>query len=286
MFKMPRKAIGRARAIAIQQTRNMLLNGVFPAADRFQSTFIEPSLAPLHRRIREHLKAQSGSWANEYTAGYPYQGYGRIRVMGARPVEARFARYEIEEYFSPATRALDIGSNTGFLALHVAGFCDFVDGVELNPYLVEIGRDTQKYLGIRNVEFYCVAFEEFDPVHKYDVVFSFANHHTIDGNLDMGFRQYIERVHSFIKPDGMLFFETHNIRGPGLGGPGDDGDLDAKFDVAEQYFEVVKYKMVPVGRHGIQDIDRLFVVLRRKEFNPEAKRTLNRVEAMQRWDYC
>lgn len=285
MFNILRRAFGRAKAIAIQQTRNVLLDGVFPAADRFQSMFVEPSLAPLHRRIRGHLKAQSGSWANEYTAGYPYQGYRKIRVMGARPVEARFERYEIEEYLSPATRVLDIGSNTGFLALHVAGFCNFVDGVELNPYLVEIGRDTQKHLGIANVEFHCVAFEEFHPVHKYDVVFSFANHHTIDGNLDMGFSRYIERIHSLIKSGGMLFFETHNIRGPGLGGPGDDGDLDAKFDVAEKYFDVVKYKMVPVGRHGIQDIDRLFIVLRGKNFDPEAKRTLNRMEAMQRWDY-
>lgn len=287
MLSIARKMVGRTRRLARAGVRKGLLRVAFPVADRLYVAVVSPSLAPLHQEIRQHLAAQAGSWRNSYAEGYPYQGFGRVGILGARPVEKRWASYGVDEYLSAEKDVLDIGSNTGFLSLHVAPLCRSVDGIELNPHMVAIAEATRKHLAVSNVHFLCTGFESFAPQKQYDLVFSFANHHTIDGNLHLGFGRHMERIFELLKPGGLLFFESHNVNGPGLGGPGDDGDLDAKFDLAEQYFEVLKYKMVPVGRRGLGDIDRLFVVMKRRpSHQPDAKRTLSRAEAITRWDYA
>lgn len=65
---------------------------------------------------------------------------------------------------------------------------------------------------------------------------------------------------------------SHNVSGPGTGSVGDDGDMNAKFDVVEQYFEVVDFYMT---RRFIPliDIDKLFVILKRRSAHqPTARR--------------
>jgi len=102
------------------------------------------------------------------------------------------------------------------------------------------------------------------PDAPYDAVLSLANHATIDGNSALDFELYAARLFHLLVPGGMLFFESHNVFGPGTGSPGDDGDLDRMFAVAGRYFERVRYRMtnafVP-----FHDVDRLFAVLRRRQ---------------------
>src|SRR5439155_7920490 len=101
---------------------------------------------------------------------------------------------------------------------------------------VAIANIATEYLGAANASFIPGDFVDFETSKRYDAVCSLANHCTIDGNLSIDFEQYIAKLFSLLKPGGLLFFESHNVFGSGAGGAGDDGDLDAKFDIAERYF--------------------------------------------------
>ena len=83
-----------------------------------------------------------------------------------------------------------------------------MEGVEINPYLVEIANDTKNFLKIKNVNFYNSRFEDFEPNHNYDVIFSLANDETIDGNTKFTFEEYIQKIYNLLNENGFLIFET------------------------------------------------------------------------------
>ncbi len=247
--------------------------------------FVDVSLKPIQRAIFQQCFLQRHNWRQGYAADYPYQGMERLGVSGVKPSEERFARYDIAEYLRPTDKVLDIGSNNGFWSLVLAPTVGHVDGLEFNPYLVAIANIAKEYLGVANASFIPADFVDFETSEQYEVVCSLANHCTIDGNLSMDFEQYVAKVFSLLQPGGILLFESHNVFGPGAGGPGDDGDLDAKFDIAERYFAVLKYKMTRAYVPAF-DIDKLFIVMRRRErYEPDAVRTLRLSQARVRYGY-
>jgi hypothetical protein len=104
--------------------------------------------------------------------------------------------------------------------------------------------------------------------------------------MTMPFIDYIAKIHALLRPGGTLLFESHNVFGPGTGGPGDDGDLDAKFDIAERFFEVVRHKMTRSFVPGGLDVDKLFVVLRRRdEIDEGTVRTFDLATARRSFSY-
>ncbi|MBI5547343.1 MAG: class I SAM-dependent methyltransferase [Deltaproteobacteria bacterium] len=262
-----------------------LLFGVYlPVKDRLRC-IKDPRLLLLHRRLARHLARQKAEWKHAYTYNYYYQGFERIGIGGAKPSERRLEHYQILEYLKPSHRVLDIGSNCGFFALNLARYVASVEGIELNPHLNRIACDTRDWLGIRNATFRTADFVAEPLRESYDIVFSLSNHHTIDGNLSVGFGAYIQKIFDHMSPGGMLFFESHNVWGDGKLGPGDDSDLDAKFDIAEQYFELVKHKMVRCF-YPSADIDKLFIVLRRRPArDPSARRRLTLEAARKSYQY-
>ena len=173
-----------------------------------------------------------------------------------KPSVKRIKGYDISSYFNKDMDVLDIGSNNGFIACHIAPHVKSVDGIELNPYLNKIAEDTKAYLGIDNVRILEADFVTFEPDRKYGAVFSLSNHHTIDGNLDMNFESYIKKIYDMLEPRGLLFFESHDI-------DTGDKDLDLKFEIASCYFELEKYKMVR-ALHPAADIDKLFAIFKRR----------------------
>jgi len=247
--------------------------------------FVDESLQPVQRAIFHQCYQQRRNWRQSYAADYPYQGMERLGISGIKPTEERFLRYGVAEYLRPSDNLLDIGSNNGFWALALASRVGHVDGLEFNPYLIAIANIAKENLAIENASFIPGDFVDFETSQGYDVVCSLANHCTIDGNLSMDFEQYIAKVFSLLKPGGILLFESHNVFGPGTGAPGDDGDLDEKFDIAERYFSVLKYRMTPAYVPTF-DIDKLFIVMRRRErYQPDAIRTLRLAEARERYGY-
>ncbi|MFN7711260.1 MAG: class I SAM-dependent methyltransferase [Curvibacter sp.] len=247
--------------------------------DLLVAHFVRPELKALHEQVFTTLHLQRAHWPHSYCSGYLYQGWEELGLCGIKPTDTRLRGYGIEELLQPGDRVLDLGANNGFLALALARRVAQVDAVEINPFLVDIGRAAARHLGPHKVRFILADIEAWSPLTLYDAVLSLANHSTIDQRMSMDFETYVAKLFSLLRPGGWLFFESHNVFGPGTGGPGDDGDLDRKFDIMERYFELVDASMhrsfVPA-----HDIDKLFVRLRRRAaYAPDVQRSFSLAHA-------
>lgn len=239
----------------------------------------------IQRRLRGHLKEQNRLWPKEkkYTQGYFYQGLEDLGITGAKPTRFRFAQYQVDDLLKNAD-ILDIGSNCGFVASYCAMQAASVTAVELNPFLNRIARDTTEYLKLTNVKIIDSDFTTFTTDKKFDIVLSFSNHHTIDGNLDMGFERYIEKIVHLLKPGGYLLFESHNVFATGSGMMGDDGDMDQKIQIMNKHFIIERYKMVRCYlKHGVEDLNKLFIVARQSDSPTQTD--FNLVQAREKYDY-
>jgi len=212
-------------------------------------------LIPLHETLNMLKDEQSGKWNSfVYCEGYFYQGYSCIGISGIKPTEERIEKYEIDKYLTKKKTVLDIGSNSGFMACHLSESVKEIDAIELNPYLIGMGKETASFLNISNVNFIQGDFIQYDFTKKYDVIFSLSNHFTIDGNLNIDFELYVKKIFDILNVGGVLFFESHDING-------EDKDIDYKFKIASKYFKLVDHKMVKAFYPA--DIDKLFVIFKR-----------------------
>lgn len=221
----------------------------------------------IQRRLYGHLAEQARRWPKEklYTKGYFYQGLEEICITGAKPTGFRFSQYGVDDLLQGA-EVLDIGSNCGFVAAYCAKRAKHVTAVELNPYLNRIARDTATHLRLGNVDVVDADFTGWETDRRFDVALSLSNHHTIDGNLDMGFAKYIGKIAGLLRPGGWLLFESHNVFAEGKGGVGDDGDMEAKVAIMNRWFTIERYRMVHCFlEHGVDDLDKLFIVARKSE---------------------
>lgn len=215
-------------------------------------------LKKFQSELRKHVDEQMSKWTSFVYAqknGF-YQGFEKIGIDGCRPTEKRFLRYEIEKYLSKDKTALDIGSNCGFLTIHLSTFLKHIDGVELNPYLTNIGNDTKKFLNINNVELFTSRFEDFKPTQKYDIIFSLANDDTIDGNTEFTFEEYIGKIEDLLNEEGYLMWETisPDTYDPELFKP--------KRTILEKKFTLLEEKMVK-SEYPVNVPERRFLVFQK-----------------------
>lgn len=242
-------------------------NKRFYLSDVIKGFFLGTSL--LQYRLRKHLKEQNRTWPKEkkYSQGYFYQGLEEIGITGCKPTNFRFKQYQVDEILENA-HVLDIGSNCGFVSCYCAKRAATVTAIELNPYLNKIAKDTSKHLKLDNISIIDEDFTAYKSNNKFDVILSFSNHHTIDGNLYMEFENYIKKIVNLLTPNGYLLFESHNVYAEGIGVLGDDGDMDMKVAIMNKYFTIEKYRMVNCFlKHGIEDLNKLFIVAKRSN-NP------------------
>jgi len=242
----------------------------------------------LQLRLRKHLWDQSREWPKEkrYTQGYFYQGFEEIGITGAKPTSFRFAQYEVDNILANA-EILDIGSNAGFVACYCAKMGASVTAIELNPFLNKIARDTASFLDLKNISVIEGDFATCALSKKFDVALSFSNHHTIDGNLNMGFENYLLKIVGLLKPGGYLLFESHNVYADGQGGVGDDGDMDVKMAIMNKYFDIERYRMVRCFlEHAVEDLDKLFIVARRSEAPRPINFNLAEARMNYQWTEC
>ena len=220
---------------------------------------IESKLKELQKKLRIHADEQIEKWDSFVYAqqnGF-YQGFEEIGIDGCRPTEKRFARYQIEKYLSKDKMVLDIGCNCGFLTIYLSRFLKHIDGVELNPFLTNIGKDTKEFLGEKNVEFHTSSFEEFKTDKKYEIIFSLANDDTIDGNTKFTFNEYIKKIQELIQPKGILMWETisPDTYDPKL--------FEPKRKILEEKFILLEERMVK-SEYPINVPERRFLVLQKK----------------------
>lgn len=266
-------------------THFLFLSRYYTFLDLLGAVMLRPAALPLLRRVFTQLQLQHSQWPHSYCHGYAYQGWERIGIAGIKPTEQRLALYDIDNLLGTGRRILDVGSNCGFLALELARCGHRVDGIELNPWLVGIANEVRGALDLAQAHFFVEDFQSFLPAEPYDAVFCLANHATIDGHSGLDFEHFTAKLFELLKPGGLLFFESHNVFGPGAGGPGDDGDLDRKLALAGRYFETLRHRMTPAFV-PFHDVDKLFVILRRRE-RPVTAATapFDLAEARQRYAY-
>jgi 2-polyprenyl-3-methyl-5-hydroxy-6-metoxy-1,4-benzoquinol methylase len=220
---------------------------------------MDKKLNELHNKLEKHLSTQSEKWKSFVYAkekGF-YQGFEEIKINGCRPTEERFQRYNIEKYLKKEKNALDIGCNCGFFTLFASKYLKNIDGVELNPYLIEIGNDTKEYLQNSNTDFHSSSFEDFSAKKKYDIIFSLANDETIDGNTKFTFKEYINKICDFLNPNGFLMFETvsPDTYEPRL--------FEPKLRILKEKFSIEEDKMVK-SEYPINVPERRFLILKIK----------------------
>lgn len=193
-----------------------------------------PDLLALHRQLNTRLLAATREWASyDYGEGYFYQGFRRIGLTGLRDTEARVEGMGLRRMLA-GRRVLEIGSNSGFIALSIAESAIEVAGFDINPHMVHVARDVASHLGLTNTRFEVSEFEDFAATGPYDAVLSFANHTTYDGNTRQTVEQYFARCRDLLTPGGMLLFESHapDYEGAGLAGVIDT--IRGMFSIHEQ----------------------------------------------------
>jgi len=216
-------------------------NGLSNRSVDYRAIKDNEQLRNLHFELNKVLLEQSTKWdSHDYGEGYFYQSLDEICVSGLRDTTARISALNMSQHVRGRT-VLDIGSNTGFMSINLAHSAKSVEGIESNPYLNKIGYMTAQYLGVRNIKFNDTSFENFKSKHRYDVVTSFANHSTFDGNTQHTIQEYVAKCHSLVNKGGVLLFESH--------APAYEGSkLDNVLNLFKQRFNILERLILKTGK--------------------------------------
>jgi len=221
----------------------------------YQGLNDQGDLLALHRQINGLLEKAASEWNSyDYGEGYFYQSFQKVGISGLRITEQRVRAMNLAQRLKNR-RVLEIGCNTGFVALSVADTVENISGFDINPCLVQIGQAVAEYLKISNVSLLTSSFEAFQPDRKYDVVLSFANHDTYDGNTKQSLQDYFLKCRNVLKTNGLLLFESHP---PQLEGDG----FKNVCTIINEFFIVQEKKVLSYGT--FLDRGRTFIVGVRK----------------------
>jgi len=214
-----------------------------------------PELFPLHRHLNQILyEAVSQGDGYDYGEGYFYQSMAAINITGLRNTEKRIEAMHLQEFVSQKN-VLEIGCNSGFLSLSIAPWAKSITGFDIMPYLSKIARTVAAYLNITNARFLTSAFEDYAEGLTYDVVLSFANHATFDGQTRQKLEAYFEKCARYCCEGGMLIFESHP---PAFEGTA----LKKAISLIEERFLIIDQKVLNYGT--FLDTGRTYIVSRKK----------------------
>jgi SAM-dependent methyltransferase len=122
--------------------------------------------------------------------------------------------------------------------LTISTYCTCITAFDPAEHLVEIGQITSNYLN-------------FESTEKFDVILSFANHSTYDGNTEYTIKSYLEKIRNFLEPGGLLLFESHAPLYEGEG-------LLKVCNLISEKFVIKSNKIIKTG--SFLDKDRTFLV--------------------------
>lgn len=214
----------------------------------------QPQLLPLHLQLNRTLLEAGAKWSSyDYGEGYFYQGLEEIGISGLRNTSDRVSHMNLLKRLQGLS-VLEIGCNSGFLSVSIARVARRVVAFDLNPHLVEMGTAAARHLGLDNLDFRIGAFEELATDETFDVVLSFANHSTYDGNTHQDVERFFQRCRDLTKPGGLLLFESHPPAYEGAG-------LEHVLEVIASQFDIEERRVLEYG--SFLDTGRTFVAARR-----------------------
>ena len=179
--------------------------------DRFIAQ-CEPGLSlrcKVRKLIRAHPRSFSAPFSSKNTmqAIRPYQGMEKLGILGKRPVEKRAEVYGMARFIKGHMRVLEIGCNSGFLALETASYAAHVTAFDADPVYIQLGNLVKEHLQIHNCSLLASPVERFQTQDTYDAVISCAVH----GWIKLSFEEFVRRILAWLKPGGLFIFETHEI---------------------------------------------------------------------------
>lgn len=161
-----------------------------------------------HSGIRKQILEILQEGIPDFGGVVPYQSLEMIGLKAGRPTEKRIEEYGLRQILKAEDDVLDIGCNSGFFDILVAGLVHSVTGVEYDKTLVRVGELVRDYLKVPNCVFYNGDFKEWykrTDRKLYNVIFSFAIHHW----LDLSPQDYCVILDSLLKEEGYICFESH-----------------------------------------------------------------------------
>ncbi|MBU0467107.1 MAG: sulfatase-like hydrolase/transferase [Nanoarchaeota archaeon] len=211
----------------------------------------------LLNKIKKHLERQRQEWKHLiYGLGDLYQSFEEIGIKGQRNTKQRIEEYGLKKYLKSEYTVLDIGCNVGFVDLQISQSVRNIEGVEINPYLIDIGNEVKKFLEIDNVTFYPEGFEKFSTEKKYDSIFSFAADDVADGLSKLSFEQYIDKIILMLNEGGYLFFESQASDVM-------NNTWDKKYEILKNKFEIIEEKKV-FSDYPTNARERVFLILKKR----------------------
>jgi 2-polyprenyl-3-methyl-5-hydroxy-6-metoxy-1,4-benzoquinol methylase len=166
------------------------------------------SLHSLHDKVQRYIR-EAKTWRGyDYGHGYLYQSCPSLKFTGQRDTARRVELMSLIEH-TRSKSVLDIGCNAGFISLALATTAAHVTGFDFNPHLIKIATACASYLKLQNTRFVAASFSDFPECNRFDVVISLSNHITFDGPVYSSVEAYIEKCVRFLKPGGILIFESH-----------------------------------------------------------------------------
>ena len=197
-------------------------------------------LLKFHSVIDDLLQKANEHWgAYDYGQSYFYQGYKELGLSGLRNTEARIEAMGLLDIVAGKS-IFEVGMNTGFLSMQLAASARHVTGVEINPFLVEIAQYTAEYLEYENFSFVTSSFEDIKVEQRYEVLLSFANHSTYDGQTSQDLDQYFAKCHGMLEHNGIMVFESH---ARGFEHP----SVEHTFEIMSHRFKIGDKKLLDYG---------------------------------------
>lgn len=167
---------------------------------RFKSWKIEKLEYELKRKV---LINKEQFWDDNF-----YQSYPPLWLKWDRDALDRFKTYELKKYINKKSEILDIWGNLCFFSIYTSRFVKHIEIVEYNSNLVEIWNILKEHEKIQNVDILKQDFKKYKPWKKFDIIFSFAIHMWVW----MPFRDYLEKIHSLLKKDWLVFLESNFLK--------------------------------------------------------------------------
>jgi 2-polyprenyl-3-methyl-5-hydroxy-6-metoxy-1,4-benzoquinol methylase len=176
-----------------------------------------------------------------------YQALESLGLSGKRPSEKRMEIYEMRRHLKPEMQGLEIGCNVGFFSLSLAKYVKSMVGFDRDENYIKVANLVQKSCGIGNCSFFASPLKDFRSEDTFDLIISTAVH----GWADMSFPNYVSFVDRYLRPGGVMLFESH--------------ELDAEKDWAEKKCHLQsKYTLVDSGI--IDDTDKSIYASEIREF--------------------
>ena len=220
----------------------------------YQKLLKNKDILEFHKRINAHLWKAKTNWSDhDYGEGYFYQSFHKLGISGLRYTEGRLKAMDLRKY-TRGKRVLEIGCNTGFISIYLAEVAKYVYGFDLNPHLIDIAKETAKFLRTDNLDLECRSFENINITRKFDVVLSFANHSTYDENTKHSLEEYFDRCDYYLADGGLFLFESHPAE--------HDGKERTKIqELIENRFEIQEKKQLSYGEP--LDRNRIYIIAKK-----------------------